>query len=187
MSNSNGTRPTPQSLPKLRIPRNRYEPKPEEITESRRDEFLAYCQRYGKAPLTKSEHDKLCNPRPRQFNIPLIPPPPESDSDSNEGRYKRSAEARRREKELDTLCFTENERAELEVKEAEMAEARRQHTEWIHELQAFPRDRETIEQCRHWRLTRERLILEIELIRSHRQVRRNFRRDANNPKGLTNW
>ncbi|KAI0382518.1 hypothetical protein F5Y04DRAFT_279806 [Hypomontagnella monticulosa] len=184
MSDNNGTRPTPQSLPKLTIPRRRYEPTPEEITVSRREDFLKFCRKYGKAPLTKNDHDKLCKLEPVKINIPLIPPPPESETASEGSKNKPKAPDP--EKPL-TLCFTENEWVELQDKEAEMAIARKRHAAWILELQADPRDRTAIEQCRRWRLTRERLILEIDLIRGHRRIRRNFRRDANNPHGLKNW
>ncbi|KAI2463921.1 hypothetical protein F4781DRAFT_414797 [Annulohypoxylon bovei var. microspora] len=88
---------------------------------------------------------------------------------------------------LDTLAFTENEWEVLEAKKAEYENAKAEHTESILEMQADPKDRRLIQRCKHWRLARERLNLEMSLIWERREIRRNFRRDANHPKGIENW
>ncbi|KAI0836932.1 hypothetical protein F5Y06DRAFT_298168 [Hypoxylon sp. FL0890] len=174
---SEGTRPTPQSLPKLTIPKGRHKPEPEEITTSRVDGFLDFCRKHNKAPLTKLP------------TIALVLPPPESDSDSEEKgeETEKKPASPDPDRELDTLAFTENEWEVIEAKKREYEYAKAQHTEWILEMQADPKDRKALNMCKYWRQTRERLNLEMSLIWRKREIRRDFRRDANNPKGITNW
>ncbi|KAL7619923.1 hypothetical protein AAE478_010470 [Parahypoxylon ruwenzoriense] len=186
-TNKTGERPTPQSLPRLRIPEGRYKMEPEEITTSRAESFLNFCQKHKKAPLT------------RLPTIALIPLP-ESETDSeDQGKQKgkeesRSSSDRARavkedggDKTPTTLDFTLQEWVELDAKKAAYEEAKAQHTNWILEVQADPRDREAIRTCKRWRLERERLHLEMELILGHRKIRREFRRDFNNIPGLKGW
>ncbi|KAI1101605.1 hypothetical protein F4804DRAFT_293106 [Jackrogersella minutella] len=187
MSILTGTRPTPQSLPKLRIPSDRHKPEPEEITTSRVVGFLEFCRKHKKAPLT------------RLPSLPLVLPPPEVDSESDTDGSENKAKCKDNkniEKDmrnlaidspLDTLAFTEHEWVVLEAKRKEYEHAKAQHADSILEMQADKRDRKLMEQCRFWRHTREQLNLEIALIMDRRQIRRNFRRDANNPPGLENW
>ncbi|KAI1207606.1 uncharacterized protein F4807DRAFT_469128 [Annulohypoxylon truncatum] len=187
METTQGTRPTPQSLPRLIIPSNRYEPEPEEITTRRVASFLDFCAKYKKAPLT------------RLPSIPLISPPPASDSESDTDATKCKTKNKNRQGTEDgiaslrfdnppnTLAFTENEWEVLETKQAEYEHAKAQHTEAILEMQADPKDRKILQKCKHWRQIRERLNLEMSLIWEKREIRRNFRRDANNPKGIKNW
>ncbi|KAI1371279.1 hypothetical protein F4677DRAFT_464374 [Hypoxylon crocopeplum] len=185
MSTNENNRPTPQSLPRLRIPTGRHKTEPEEITVSRVDEFLDFCWKHKKAPLT------------RLPTIPLLPPPDGnlySDSDSEETKAKDNNRAKNDPDShgndaaaLDTLAFTDNEVGDIEAIKAKMEEAKAQHTEWVLEMQADPKDRNALNQCRHWRKTRERLTVEMELILERRDIRRRFRQDYNHIKGLTNW
>ncbi|KAI1455155.1 hypothetical protein F4805DRAFT_477115 [Annulohypoxylon moriforme] len=179
------TRPTPQSLPRLTIPSSRYKTEPEEITTTRVESFLDFCTKHKKAPLT------------RLPSLPLVPPPPSPDSESDTDKTKnKNKGSRSLEKGLtslkienppDTLAFTENEQDVLDARKAEYEHAKEQHTEAILELQIDPKNRETIQKCRHWRQIRERLNLEMSLIWDRREIRRKFRKDANNPKGIQNW
>ncbi|KAI1771452.1 hypothetical protein F4818DRAFT_204440 [Hypoxylon cercidicola] len=184
MATSKETRPTPQSLPKLTIPAGLYEQEPEEITASRAEEFLEYCCENKRAPITR---------------LPSIPLAPAADleSDTNpsgkETEWESNLESCPTSRtcvdstDLDTLAFTANECDDLDAKEAELNEAKAQHTEWYTELLAFPKDRNAILKCRHFRLARERLNKEIALIYERREIRRKFRQDFNNVEGLENW
>ncbi|KAI1086664.1 hypothetical protein F5B19DRAFT_478357 [Rostrohypoxylon terebratum] len=182
METPQGTRPTHQSLPKLTIPSRRHEPEPEEITTTRVADFLDYCAKHKKAPLT------------RLPSIPLVlPATSASESDAGKSTDKETEDIERdigkltADKPPNTLDFTENEWEVLDAKKAEYEEAKALHTEAILEMQADPKNRSLMMKCRHWRQVRERLNLEISLIWDRREIRRNFRRDANHPKGIHNW
>ncbi|KAI1385423.1 uncharacterized protein F4822DRAFT_432274 [Hypoxylon trugodes] len=180
MSDEKTSRPTPQSLPKLTIPTEPRRSDPEEITISRVDDFLGYCQKYKRAPIT---------------HLPLIPPPPAthsgSEPESAEGSKKKDGETKEDNHAdpdvLDTLAFTEHESDELEIKQALLEEAKKQHEKWYAEFNVDKKSRETLQKCKHWRQIREQLTLEISMIWGRREIRRNFRRDANHIKGLENW
>ncbi|KAI2603457.1 uncharacterized protein GGS25DRAFT_528503 [Hypoxylon fragiforme] len=201
-------RPTPQSLPRLTIPASRYKVSPEEITTRRADAFLAFCQKHGRAPITR-----LPTPNPRRAPIsdpnsktsPLSSLEEEEDeeegtsSNNNNGKSSNSNSPNDNEDEDDydsdsptptpppTLAFTEREDATIESTLASYNAIKEQHTRWIEELQANPRDRAALAQCRHWRQLRERLDLELRAIWDRREIRRRFRADVNNVDGLVNW
>ncbi|KAI1136453.1 hypothetical protein F5Y05DRAFT_420188 [Hypoxylon sp. FL0543] len=182
MSVSKGTRPTPQSLPRLTIPEGRRKQEPEEITTTRVDSFLDFCWKHNKAPLTRLPSVDLVLPAPESDS--------ESDSDSSDEKgenAKSKSTTPASDNDLDTLAFTDNEWDLIEAKKADYEYAKAQHTESILELQADPKDRKALNRCKHWRTARELLNSEMSLIWQKREIRRNFRRDANNPRGITNW
>ncbi|XXH01335.1 hypothetical protein Hte_007693 [Hypoxylon texense] len=175
MTASKETRPTPQSLPKLTIPTGRYVEEPEEITVSRAEDFLEYCQVHKRAPITR------------------IPSFPRTNSGSlgTDSKYSGTTDSSENPKtpsltydscrdDPATLAFTANEWDNLDAKEAELRDAKEKHKEWYTELLAFNKDRNAIQQCKHWRLTRERLNEEIATILRRREIRRLFRKDFNN-------
>ncbi|KAI4859970.1 hypothetical protein F4820DRAFT_453376 [Hypoxylon rubiginosum] len=178
MTTSKETRPTPQSLPRLKIPAGLYEQEPEEITVSRAGDFLKYCQQHKRAPITR---------------LPSFPRT-NSGLDANSGGKRSRSEniAASSETCVDspadpyTLAFTANEWDDLDAKEAELKEVKRQHEDKYTELLAFGNDRNAIQQCRQLRLTRERLNLEIATILKRRDIRRKFRKDFND-LGMEGW
>ncbi|KAI1397664.1 hypothetical protein F4819DRAFT_503187 [Hypoxylon fuscum] len=181
MSASKVDRPTPQSLPRLKIPKQRHHPEPEEITMSRAEGFLEYCRKNKRAPIT------------RLPSIPLIPPPgPDSDLSLNEGSHENIEDLQKLSQlnivnTPDTLAFTDNEQDELEARKAELVKVKEKHTEYYLEIIADPKDREATRQCKHWRQIRERLNLEISIILERREMRRKFRKEFNHVPGVTNW
>ncbi|KAI1412836.1 hypothetical protein F5Y13DRAFT_162731 [Hypoxylon sp. FL1857] len=182
MSTNEETRPSPQSLPRLTIPTSRRNTEPEEITMNRVEAFLESCRKNRNASLS------------RLPSAALVLPPPDMDFDSDSS--EKDKEHRKEEQvpansgeddELDTLDFTAREEEEMEAKKAAYEYAKAQHTNWILELQADPKDRKAISKCRYWRLTRERLNLEMSMICRKRNIRKNFRTYANEPEGIENW
>ncbi|KAI1763490.1 hypothetical protein GGR53DRAFT_467263 [Hypoxylon sp. FL1150] len=183
MTASKQTRPTPQSLPKLTIPTVRYKQEPEEITVSRVDNFLKHCREYKRAPITRLPSWPLAAPIPAT-NSDLSANPSRNDNFEGWENLETCADSP---EDPQTLAFTANEWDEKDAKEAELKDVKAKHTEWYNELVAFPGDRNAIEQCKHYRLIRERLLAEIDAILKRREFRREFRRDYNRPKGVENW
>ncbi|KAI0891451.1 hypothetical protein F4806DRAFT_501003 [Annulohypoxylon nitens] len=187
METPQGTRPTPQSLPKLTIPSGRHKPEPEEITTSRVENFLEYCAKHKKAPLTRLPSIPLALPDPTSASELDVDKAKDKTPDKETNDIEGGIASLNFDKPPNTLDFTENEWEVLDAKKAEYEEAKAQHTEAILEMQAEPKNRSLVMKCKQWRQVRERLNLEISLIWERREIRRNFRRDANNPKGIQNW
>ncbi|KAI6081301.1 hypothetical protein F4821DRAFT_275120 [Hypoxylon rubiginosum] len=170
MTTSKETRPTPQSLPKLTIPTNRHKQEPEEITVSRVEGFLKHCHEHKQAPITQ---------------IPVQGANSGSDACKSGNDSCNSLESFETciesPEDPQTLLFTANEWGEKDAIEAELKEAKAKHKEWYDELVAFPGDRHAMEQCRHYRLIRVRLLAEIDAIWKRREIRRMFREDFNTP------
>ncbi|KAI0005750.1 hypothetical protein F4779DRAFT_620892 [Xylariaceae sp. FL0662B] len=174
-STSRPSRPTPHTLPKLRIPQ-RCSPTPEEITISRADDFLRFCAKHKRAPVT----------------ILPLPIPKEEEEEEKERKKKKAEEGaadsgirdRNHVTTPATLQFTTREWEELDAKKAAYEEVKASHTHWLNEMKRNSTDREAVRQCRHFRELRQSLDMEISALQDRRRIRREFRRDFNKIPGL---
>ncbi|KAI1654355.1 hypothetical protein F4813DRAFT_371497 [Daldinia decipiens] len=177
-----GTRLTHKSLPRLIIPLGSRRMEPEEITVSRVKDFLDYCIKNKKAPIT------------RLPDIAFIPPPgtPGSGSGST-GDQKKGKEPEKKpssheeQENPDTIAFTDCEYDRLEALQAQLAEVKVLHHNLYHQTTVDRNNREAMTKCKKARAEREQINNEISEIYRKRAIRRDFRRDANNPKGIKNW
>ncbi|KAI0121905.1 hypothetical protein F4814DRAFT_457793 [Daldinia grandis] len=182
MSTSMETRPTHKSLPRLIIPLGSRRVEPEEITVSRVEDFLNYCIKNKKAPIT------------RLPDFAFIPAPgtpvssPDDKGDQKKGKkFGKMPSIREDPEDRGTLAFTDCEYDRLEALQAELAKIKVVHRDLYLETTIDPTNREIMTKCREARTKREEINNDISNIYGKRAIRRNFRRDANNPKGITNW
>ncbi|KAI8960325.1 hypothetical protein F5Y11DRAFT_349577 [Daldinia sp. FL1419] len=179
MSTKSNTRPTHKSLPALIIPRGRRS-EPEEISASQVTRFLKFCDMNKRAPIT------------RLPDLALLPAPGTPDSgttwngdkgtehQSNTSRYDESQDP-------ETIAFTDRESVDLAALQEQLAKVKLEHTDLYLETSIEPNNREIMLKCRQTRLKREKLNSDIAEIFRKRGIRRDFRRDANNIKGVSNW
>ncbi|KAI1478676.1 hypothetical protein F4774DRAFT_410672 [Daldinia eschscholtzii] len=182
MSANRGIRLTHKSLPELIIPLGSRRVEPEEITASRVEGFLRHCDKNKKAPIT------------RLPDIAHIPPPGTLDTSIvGKGGNKKGIKPlnlpsiREELEDPNTLAFTDCESDRLDYLQAELARAKELHKDLYLETHIDPNNREVMEKCREARKRREELNNEISGIYRRREIRRQFRRDANHPKGVANW
>ncbi|KAI2780103.1 hypothetical protein F4815DRAFT_499902 [Daldinia loculata] len=182
MSTNKDTRLTHKSLPQLIIPLGSRRVEPEEITVSRVEDFLDYCIKNKKAPIT------------RLPDIAFIPPPGTSGSSSgdtgDQGKGKepeKKPSSHEDQEDPDTLAFTDCEYDRLEALQAELAKVKVLHQKLYLETTVGSNKREAMAKCKKARTEREHINNEISEIYRKRGIRRDFRRDANHPKGIKNW
>ncbi|KAI0848751.1 hypothetical protein F5Y00DRAFT_262220 [Daldinia vernicosa] len=185
MSIDKNTRLTHKSLPKLIIPKGNRRVEPEEITASRVEDFLDYCIKFGKAPITRL---------PDIADIAFISLSGTLDSSSGDTRRWKKGKKPEKEpysnedqKDPDTIAFTACDYRSLDALQAELAEVKVLHEHALRKLLENKTDKKALLVCRTVRMKREEIDNEISEILRKRTIRRKFRQDYNNPPGLTNW
>ncbi|KAK7757613.1 hypothetical protein SLS62_000628 [Diatrype stigma] len=81
--------------------------------------------------------------------------------------------------DIPTLDFDWRDRRALRHRTRDLEHAKAQHGHWIALLKDNPRDKNTLQQCQHWRKVREELGAEVRLIPDRLRKRREFREECN--------
>ncbi|RYP89962.1 hypothetical protein DL770_003920 [Monosporascus sp. CRB-9-2] len=168
-------RPTPQSLPRLTIPKDT-SMEPEAITLSRMTRFLTFCDKYG----ARSSQDRESSPRrPGSKYFEIAPDDDEEPTDYDPLERYRELATDDDDDDIPTLEFDLRDRRELERKTRQLEDAKEQHGRWIRRLGDDPQDQEVLRNCRRWRKVREEIGAAIALIPERLRVRREFREEFN--------
>ncbi|RYP49467.1 hypothetical protein DL768_004826 [Monosporascus sp. mg162] len=170
-------RPTPQSLPRLIIPKDTgMEPKA--ISLSRMTRFLIFCDKYGHAP-PRTVRAAPAGPEVSYFEVTADDDEEPADIDLPERYRELATDDDDDDDDIPTLEFDLRDRRELERKRRRLEEAKEQHGRWIRRLGDDPQDQDVLRNCRRWRKVREEIGATIALIPERLRVRREFREEFN--------
>ena len=181
---------THKSLPRLIIPQNSA-PEPEEITTSKKEEFMLFCDENGFPPPNSAQ---LLDYLQLVGLMPKVSLSSGSDSFKVESSSvlegaELSAAVSENE-EIPTIEFDRRDRRELSRLKAELEIVKAQHSEYLQKVleerpegvcKIYHRNRrvENLKECQRLRLDRERLGAAIALIPERLRIRREFRCDFN--------
>lgn len=193
-------RPTHKSLPRLIIPQNSA-PEPEEITSSKKEEFILFCDENGFPPPNSAqflEYSQLVGMVPKVSLSSSSNSFKEESSSVLEGAELSAAVPENEEidgedeeeEEIPTIEFDRRDRRELSRLKAELEIVKAQHSEYLQKVleerpegvcKIYHRNRrvENLKECQRLRLDRERLGAAIALIPERLRIRREFRCDFN--------
>ena len=181
---------THKSLPRLIIPQNSA-PEPEEITTSKKEEFMLFCDENGFPPPNSAQlldYLQLVGLMPKVSLSSGSDSFKEESSSVLEGAELSAAVSEN--EEIPTIEFDRRDRRELSRLKAELEIVKAQHSEYLQKVleerpegvcKIYHRNRrvENLKECQRLRLDRERLGAAIALIPERLRIRREFRCDFN--------